>query len=59
MTTAIDNSMPATRPGLNEHMVRSDHTESLILAFLLAFWFLPVPVHPYQPTQYPSSTRMY
>ena len=31
MTSAIDNSMPATRPGLNEHMVRSDHAESRII----------------------------
>ena len=32
MTTTIDNTMPGTRLDLNEHMVRSDPTESRIIA---------------------------
>ena len=32
MTTAIDNSIPATRRGLNKHMVRSGHTKSRTIA---------------------------
>lgn len=32
MTTAIDNSIPAPKPGLNEHMVRLNHTESRNIA---------------------------